>query len=161
MQEPCVAEVEPGKLLMLARTGSGSNHACWSEDGGETWTKPEPTSQTAACSSLTLRILPDGRPIVFYNHTKPLEHGSLFPRTPLCYAVSNDRGQTWEAPVLIDATGADKRDRQNIYPGVAFTKEGMVVVYSRHPASPTGEGGAHRQMADDCGGLVAVIQYPE
>jgi hypothetical protein len=32
------------------------------------------------------------------------------------------------APVIIDATGVEKGDRQNVYPGVTFTKEGMAAV---------------------------------
>jgi len=162
MAEPCVAETAPGRLLILARTGSGCNYACWSEDGGETWSEPEPTSQTAACSSLTLKVLPDGRPIVFYNHAKPLGPGAFFPRTPLCCAVSEDSGRTWGPPVLLDAAGMEKGDRQNIYPGVAFTKEGMVVVYSRHVANPEGGfSGEHRKLVEDCGGMTAVLPYPE
>jgi hypothetical protein len=48
MAEPCVAEVEGGRLLMLARTGSGCNYTSWSEDGGDTWSTPEPTTLIAA-----------------------------------------------------------------------------------------------------------------
>jgi photosystem II stability/assembly factor-like uncharacterized protein len=61
MAEPCVAEVAPGRLLMLARTGSGCLYRAGSDDGGDTWSAPEPTPLTSACSSLTLKPLPDAR----------------------------------------------------------------------------------------------------
>jgi hypothetical protein len=161
MAEPCVAEVGEGRLLMLARTGSGCNFAAWSEDGGDTWSAPEPTALTAACSSLTLKTLPDGRLIVFYNHTDPLGPGAFFPRTPLCYAVSVDGGRTWSEPVLVDEAGVLLKDRQSIYPSIAFTAEGMAVVYSTHVADPQGSfGGQYSHICPDCGGKCCVVAYP-
>ncbi len=162
MAEPCVAEVAPGRLLMLARTGSGVNYASWSEDGGDSWSVPEPTTQMAACSSLTLRLLPDGRPIVFYNHVKPLGPAAFFPRTPLCYAVSEDAGQTWGEPFLVDATGSERHDRQCIYPSICMTDEGMLVVYSVHAADPGGSfAGSYAHECPDCGGKRCILALPD
>ncbi len=162
MAEPCVAEVDGGRLLMLARTGSGCNHASWSDDGGETWLAPEPTTQTAACSSLTLRTLPDSRLITFYNHIKPIRPGAFFPRTPLCYSVSADGGKTWGEPVVVDDSGAAARDRQCIYPSICFTDEGMLVVYSVHPANPEGVfGGDYAHDCPDTGGKRCILAYPD
>lgn len=162
MAEPAVAEVETGRLLMLARTGSGSHHAAWSDDGGDTWSTPEPTSLAAACSPLTLEILPDGRPIVFYNHAEPLKSGSFFPRTPLCYSVSPDKGRSWGEPVLVDESGALLGDRQCIYPSICFAEEGMVVVYSVHAANPGGGFGApDSAVLPDCGGKSCILEYPK
>lgn len=160
MAEPCVAEVDGGRLLMLARTGSGCNYASCSEDGGDTWSAPQPTSQTAACSSLTLKKLPDGRLIVFYNHAVPLTPGAFFPRTPLCYAVSPDQGRTWDEPVIVDDDGRERRNRQNIYPSVSFTDEGMLVVYSTHFANPDG-GFAGSYRHDIGGGKRCILAYPD
>ncbi len=169
MAEPCVAELADGKLLMLARTGSGCNYASLSSDGGDTWSKSEPTTQTAACSSLTLKKLPDNhstssgqdRLIVFYNHTEPLGPGAFFPRTPLCYAVSADGGRTWGEPVLVDDAGALLKDRQNIYPSICFTNEGMLVVYSTHEADPQGSfAGQYSHLCPDCGGKRCILEYP-
>ncbi len=162
MAEPCVAEVGDGRLLMLARTGSGCNYAAWSDDGGDTWSQSEPTTQTAACSSLTLKTLPGGRLIVFYNHVEPLGPGAFFPRTPLCYAVSADGGRSWGEPVLVDESGVLSRDRQCIYPSICFTPEGMLVVYSVHEADPQGSfAGGDGYECPDCGGKCGVLKYPE
>ena len=169
MAEPCVAEVAGGRLLMLARTGSGCNHSSWSDDGGDTWSEPEPTTQTAACSSLTLKTLPDahstgsgqGRLIVFYNHVEALEPGAFFPRTPLCYSVSADNGRTWGEPVLVDESGVWLKDRQCIYPSICFTDEGMVVVYSVHYADPKGSFAGSSHELTDCGGKCCILAYPQ
>ncbi len=138
LQEPCVAELRDGRVLMLGRTGLGSIHAAVSADGAETWSAPAATTLESACSSLTLKTLPDGRLIVFYNHVPPLKPGAFFPRTPLCYAVSEDGGKSWSAPVVVDDEGVADKDRQNIYPSICFTKEGMVVFWSTHGADPKG-----------------------
>jgi len=161
MAEPCVAEVDGGRLLMLARTGSGCNYAAWSDDGGDTWSAPEPTTQTAACSSLTLKTLPDGRLMTFYNHAEPLVPGAFFPRTPLCYSVSGDGGRSWGEPVMVDDSGMSARDRQCIYPSICFTDEGMLAVYSVHEADPKGSfAGAYSHGHPDCGGKRAILEYP-
>lgn len=162
MAEPCVAETGDNKLLMLARTGSGCLYRSLSKDGGDTWSTPEPTSLIAACSPLTLKTLPDDRLIVFYNHAKPLNKGAFFPRTPLVYAVSPDRGKTWNEPVIVDDDGMKNNDRMNIYPSVCFTKEGMLVVWSTHAADPKGSfsnGGEEGWKIG--GGKRAILAYPK
>ena len=162
MAEPCVAEVADGRLLMLSRTGAGVKCRSWSDDGGETWSEPEPTTLTAACSSLTLKTLPDGRLIVFYNHARPLYAGAFFPRNPLTYAVSEDGGVTWGEPVLVDDSGLapDENHLQHIYPGICFTPEGMLVLYSTHKADPQGKFGAAEDAWQVGGGKCAILAYP-
>ena len=161
LAEPCAAELADGRVLLLGRTGMGVHHASVSADGGETWSEPEATTLEAACSPLTLKTLPDGRLIVFYNHAPPIKPGAFFPRTPLCYAVSEDGGGTWSPPVVIDDEGVEGRDRQNIYPGVCFTGEGMVVMYSTYAADPAGtfgNGGPEGWRIG--GGKRCVAAYP-
>jgi len=161
MAEPSIAETADGRLLMLARTGSGCLYASWSQDEGYTWSVSEPTTLPAACSPLTLKALPDGRLIVFYNHTPPLAKGAFFPRTPLVYAVSEDSGKTWSEPFLVDESGAILKDRQVIYPAICFTDEGMLVIYSRHAADPAGTfGGQYSHKYPDCGGVCCLLEYP-
>lgn len=158
MAEPCVAELADGRVLMLGRTGLGFLYAAVSADGGETWSPPAATTLESACSSLTLKTLPDGRLIVFYNHVTPLKPGAFFPRTPLCYAVSADGGKSWSSPVVVDDEGAADKDRQNIYPSIGFTKEGMVVFWSTHGADPNGS--FKGQYSNIGGGKRAILEMP-
>jgi hypothetical protein len=162
MAEPCVAQTGRNQLLMLARTGSGYVYHSRSKDGGDTWSNPEPSTLTAACSPLTLKTLPDGRLIVFYDHAQPLKKGVFFPRTPLVYAVSEDKGKTWGEPVIVDDDGMEKNDRQNIYPSVCFTKEGMLVIWSTHAADPDGSfSNGGREGWRTGGGKCAILAYPK
>ena len=158
MQEPCAVELADGRVRLLARTGAGSIHSSLSADGGETWSAPEPTTLESPCSALTLRRAPDGRLVCLYNHVTPLKEGAFFPRTPLVYAVSSDDGKTWSAPVVIDATGVDRRDRQNVYPSPCFTPEGMLVIWSTHAADPKGSF-AGEDDATIGGGKRAIVAF--
>jgi photosystem II stability/assembly factor-like uncharacterized protein len=159
MQEPCAVELADGRVRLLSRTGAGSIHTSVSADGGETWSEPEPTTLESPCSSLTLRRAPDGRLVCLYNHATPLKEGAFFPRTPLVYALSSDDGATWSAPVVIDASGLEQLDRQNIYPSPCFTPEGMVVIWSTHGADPKGSF-AEQYNESIGGGKRAIIALP-
>jgi len=159
MAEPCVAELSDGRVLMIGRTGLGSHHVALSADRGDTWSKPEATTLESACSSLTLKTLPDGRLIAFYNHATPIKAGAFFPRTPLCYTVSGDGGRTWSPPVIVDGEGVANKDRQNIYPSICFTKEGMLVMWSTHGADPKGSF-AGQYDAKIGGGKRAILAMP-
>ena len=164
LAEPAVVELPDGRLLLLARTGAGSHHAAWSDDGGETWTAPQPTSLTAACSPLTLHRLPDGRVIVFYNHAEPLSDAAFFPRNPLAYAVSADGGRHWSAPVVIDDEGLAGRaghTLQHVYPGVSFLPEGILVVYSTHYAGRDGSFSQPEGSWRIGGGKRCLLAYPD
>ncbi len=162
MAEPSIACIGGNSLVMLARTGSGYLYSSHSDDGGYTWSIPEPTTMMAACSPLTLKTLPDGRLIVFYDHAQPLKKGAFFPRTPLVYAISSDKGKSWGEPVVIDDDGFKSNDRQNIYPSVCFVKEGILVVWATIVADPEGGFGNGGKNGWKIGGVKrAIVAYPE
>ena len=156
VQEPLVVQCASGALLMLFRCSSGSHHASFSRDDGETWSAPIPTPLRAAISPLTALTLADGRIVVVYNHNHPLFPNSYYPRNPLVYATTRD-GRIWTEPVLID----DQPGQQLIYPSITPTDEGVLIVYSAH-VDP-GDGGFtftddHRTIG---GGKAAIITLPD
>ncbi|MDA0676597.1 MAG: FAD-dependent oxidoreductase [Chloroflexi bacterium] len=171
MAEPCVVELNDGRLMLLARGGLGVLVKCYSSDGGETWTQGARTTLVSPCSSLTLHRLPDSRLIVFYNHATPYNAGDFFPRNPLCYALSADEGDSWSEPVIIDDSGVSdgnggKPSLQIVYPGAAFLKEGILLFYSRDVTKNTfkttkGETfvwtEAQRALT---GGVTCLLAYP-
>ena len=170
MAEPRVVELSGGRLLMLARGGLGVLLASHSTDGGRTWTRGARTTLTSPLSSLTLRRLPDGRLIVFYNHTEPSEPGGAFPRCPLAYAVSADEGATWSTPFIIDDEGlrpgdGELPDMAHVYPGITFLKEGMLVLYSSHMThnrfgARSGDAPWTPEQLARTGGKTALLAYP-
>lgn len=172
MAEPCVVELKDGRLMLLARGGLGVLVKSYSSDGGETWTQGARTTLDSPCSSLTLHRLPDSRLIVFYNHATPYNAGDFFPRNPLCYALSDDEGDSWSGPVIIDDSGVSdgsggKPSLQIVYPGAAFLKEGILLFYSRDVTKNTfkttkGETfvwtEAQRALT---GGVTCLLAYPD
>jgi hypothetical protein len=140
MAEPAVVEISSGRLMMLCRTGKAYLYQSWSDNGGNSWSKAQKTTLLSPCSSFALSKLPDGRLIVLYNHAEPLEDAAFFPRNPLTYSISKDEGQSWQAPVIIDASGIEigNNQLQHIYPSVCPLANELLLSYTTHPAPPDG-----------------------
>jgi len=162
MAEPCVVELSDGRLLLLARTGMGAHYKSYSQDKGETWSMAEKTSLIAACSPLTLKKMPDNRLIVVYNCAENVEKGAFFPRNPLAYAVSNDEGESWSEPVIIDAEGIENEANSfsHIYPSICFLEDGILVLYSSHFSDNTFNPKTEEQRKIG-GGKMCLIKYPK
>ena len=95
--EPTVAQAAPGKLLMMVRTGLGRLFQAWSEDDGETWSRPQPTSLAADHSPAQLRAIPaTGHLLVVWNQHSEEEIRLGLGRTRLSTAVSRNGGSVWE-----------------------------------------------------------------
>ena len=60
VDEPSVAEVAPGRLLMVMRASLGRLYQSWSDDNGVTWTRPQPMSLAATETPAQIRRLPTG-----------------------------------------------------------------------------------------------------
>jgi predicted neuraminidase len=94
--EPSVAEVAPGRLLMMLRTGMGRLFQTWSDDNGETWTRPEATSLAASTAPAQVRRLPMGHLLVVWNQESEEEIRRGLSRTRLSAAISRNGGSVWE-----------------------------------------------------------------
>ena len=91
--EPACIELTDGRVLMLLRTGLGSQFRSLSSDGGETWSPAEPTALACSASPVSLSRIPTtGDLLAIWNH----DTESDTTRTPLTAAVSRDEGETWE-----------------------------------------------------------------
>ncbi len=102
--EPTMVELKNGKLWMLLRTGQDYHYESFSEDFGETWTKPVPSKFYATITMPTLHRLKDGRILLLWNNTTPLPEKEtangvwedvFTNRNALHAAISSDEGQTW------------------------------------------------------------------
>ncbi|MBN2296156.1 MAG: exo-alpha-sialidase [Pirellulales bacterium] len=96
-QEPGVVELKDGRVMMFTRTSAGTQYVSYSSDGGDTWSKFEPSTMLSPCSPATIERIPgtDTLLLVWNNHTNidPKLRGK---RTPLTIAISNDEGRTWQ-----------------------------------------------------------------
>ena len=102
-QEPLVVELTNGRLLMLIRNATGCLYRSWSEDAGESWTTAEPTDLLSPLSPASCKRLPQtGDLLIVYNdHTGVPEEGRGY-RTPLVTRISQDEGQTWIKPRVLE-----------------------------------------------------------
>lgn len=102
-QEPGVVELQDGRVMMFIRTGEGSQHLSWSEDGGETWSRSVASGIKSPKSPATIERIPGtGNLLMAWN-----DHSQITPelrgkRTPLAVAVSRDNGETWRKRLVLE-----------------------------------------------------------
>jgi sialidase-1 len=97
-QEPHVAPLDDGRLLMMFRTYSGYMGRAYSADDGESWYDGEVLPELPAppnATALTLHHIPRERcaDLLLIRNTTGDGKGR---RNPLVSALSFDSGQTWE-----------------------------------------------------------------
>ena len=95
--EPSVAEVAPGRLLMVMRTGLGRLFQAWSYDNGETWTRPQPSPLAASTAPAKIRTIPStGHLLIVWNQENEEEVKGGYNRTRISSAISRNGGSVWE-----------------------------------------------------------------
>lgn len=103
LQEPGVVELADGRLWMYIRTAHGSQYGCYSTDGGLHWSEPQPTALASPQSPASIKTIPGTQDLlcVWNDHRgqHPFQPGK---RTPLCWAISHDGGQTWGPSSVIE-----------------------------------------------------------
>jgi len=120
--EPACVELKDGRVLMLMRTGLGSQFRSISGDGGQTWSRPEPTALACTPSPVSLSRIPTtGDLLAIWNH----DANSAVARNPLTAAVSRDEGETWEHFRNLE----DRPDDRWAYPAVTWVGERALVTY--------------------------------
>ena len=94
--EPSAVELRDGRVLMFMRTCLGRVYKTYSEDHGETWTKPEPTVLPSFNSPQNVKRIPaTGDLLLLWNQCTPEEASMGLFRHRLTAAVSKDEGETW------------------------------------------------------------------
>lgn len=123
--EPKLVEKKDGSVYMLIRTTRGVFYRALSSDGGETWSKPEPTGIENNNSFGELAVLADGRWALVWNRdeSKPawgytpdpkdwevvdMSYSWIKPRNRLCIMFSSDEGETWSDPKVVASTDNEK-----------------------------------------------------
>jgi sialidase-1 len=126
LQEPGVVELKDGRLMMFIRTDAGSQYICHSADGGETWSKPEPSDLASPLSPASIERIPwTGKLLCVWN-----DHSGRHPfpkdrRTPLCWASSWNEGRTWRPSHIIE----DNPDGWYCYTAIAFVDNRILLAY--------------------------------
>ncbi len=96
-EEPAVAELNGGTLVMSLRTSIGFVYLSRSDDHGDTWSKPWSSGLESPADTTALAAFPDGKRLLMIYCSGKFEpnHHHKGERTPLTAAVSDDVGKTW------------------------------------------------------------------
>ena len=112
--EPNIAELSDGRLLMFMRCPLGRIYQSFSPDGGLRWSYPEPTEIPSSLSPCSLKRIPEnaytlstgraGHLVCVWNNVSKEEIELGHRRGRLSVAISKDDGKTWINAKTIDTT---------------------------------------------------------
>jgi sialidase-1 len=124
LQEPGVIELKDGRLMMLSRTSGGCQYRSWSEDKGETWSKPEATEILSPVSPASFERIPStGDILLVWNDHSAIDPALKGKRTPFNTAISKDEGKTWEHTRTLE----DNPDGWYCYTAIHFTDDAVLL----------------------------------
>lgn len=128
LQEPGIVERRDGSLLMFCRTTARSQYFSESNDGGETWTVPQPSPLKSPLSPASIERIPStGDLLCVWNDHGDLPPGSKLAdkRTPLRATISRDDGRTWQPSRTLE----DNVDGWFCYTAVEFVGDDVLLAY--------------------------------
>lgn len=95
-QEPAVADLADGGLIMLIRTNLGRLYRSYSTDQGATWLEAEPTSLSGPAAACHIRRIPGTDDLLaIWNQVSSFEEMQGLYRHRLSCAISTDGGLSW------------------------------------------------------------------
>jgi len=122
-EEPGLIEMKDGRVMMWFRTTMGHIYRAFSDDQGETWSKPEPMELASPCSPQSMKRMPKTNDILLvWNNTRGPQ------RVPLTVAISRDEGQTWENIKNIETCPSFSY----AYPSITFVRDKTLITYYSH-----------------------------
>jgi hypothetical protein len=135
--EPSILELKDGKIWMLIRTNKGYLYQSFSDDGGVTWQRAEPTKFISSDSPAAILRLSDNRILVLWCSDQRWDDPNSYAnggREVLHAAISNNEGKTWKgsreiltSPLIKSAV---QSDRGTAYPSAVETSKGKILFVS-------------------------------
>lgn len=119
--EPACVELKNGNVLMLLRTGLGSQYKSISQDGGESWSTPVATPLVGTAAPVSISRVPTSGDLLAIWNRNP----GAGKRNPLTAAISKDEGETWTNVRPIE----DAADDAWAYPAVTWIGSNAYTTY--------------------------------
>ena len=123
VNEPSVAQLADGRLLMTMRSVAGGQFFAYSEDRGQSWSRPFLSPLRGACSPAAMQRVPGTADVLC------LWTYGLSGRTPLVSAVSSDAGRTWRPLKLVERS----RHHGYCYTSITFHGDHVLLTYCHAP----------------------------
>ena len=153
--EPVACELSSGKMMMLIRNATDSFYQSFSEDGGTTWSEPEPSVFQGCITTPFLLTLSDGRIVNFWNNTRPLpelDHEKQMPpvaetvkdgtwedvftnRDAAHAAISTDKGESWTGVRELYLNGIRNNADFRYVGGVLYSLDKVLVALGQNTVS--------------------------
>lgn len=128
LQEPGVIELSENNLWGWVRTDLGRQYEFFSYDNGQSWTLATPSRFTSPRSPMSMKRLYDGGIIAVWNpiplNNITTENMITKGRSPLVYSISNDNGNTWHNPVIIE----DNEEAGFCYTAIYSNTENIILL---------------------------------
>jgi hypothetical protein len=126
VQEPGILELKDERLMMFMRTNAESQYISFSRDGGETWSKAQPSELISPLSPASIKRIPwSGDLLCVWNDHSGIHNYPRDRRTPLCLAISKDEGKTWSRSGIIE----NNPDGWYCYTAITFVKNRVLLSY--------------------------------
>jgi sialidase-1 len=104
LQEPGIAELKNGDLMMFCRTDAGSQFLSFSKDQGLSWSPVQPSNIKSPMSPASIERIPStGDLLLVWNKNYEEGNPDGGKRTPFALAVSGDEGKEWEKTKYVES----------------------------------------------------------
>ena len=123
VNEPSVAQLADGRLLMTMRSVSGGQFFAYSDDRGQSWSRPFLSPLRGACSPAAIQRVPGTADVLC------LWTYGLSGRTPLVSALSSDAGRSWRPLKLVERS----RHHGYCYTSLTFHGDHVLLTYCHAP----------------------------
>ena len=126
--QPTLWQNDSGTVYMLLRSNTGDIYKSCSEDGGRTWSKAEKTALPNNNCGIDVVRMENGNLVLVYNPIR----GNWAARTPIAFSVSEDNGETWSEPQILDHQPCDENNvnKEFSYPAVLTKGQDIFITYT-------------------------------
>ena len=126
--QPTVWQSTDGNVHLLMRSSEGVLYRSDSPDGGKTFMPAKKTQIPNNNSGIDAVRMEDGRIVLVYNPVS----GNWAARSPICFAVSEDGGETFGEPQILDYVPCDKNEERAefSYPAIVSKGNDVFLTYT-------------------------------
>ena len=128
MIQPTLWQDDQNMVHMLMRSSEGAIYKSDSADGGRSWSRAQKTSLPNNNCGIDLARLGDGRLVLVYNPVS----GNWAARSPIAITVSEDNGETWSNPEILDYVPcrANREKAEFSYPAIVACGSDAYITYT-------------------------------